>query len=310
MKLAILCSGQAGQRRDMLDALLDDPQCAHIREAASEALGEDVGAWWAGLDEHEIFHNANAQLAIAYYQLATWTRISPFMPQISLVAGYSLGELLAYYVAGSLDAAQIFSLVRARAHLMDQAVAEAHMEGHCMALWRGRVSTATLAARDRLIAEYGLDVAIKRRRGEIVLAGPGSAIARFVAELQAGNPNLLSLPVDIPSHSHYLNGAADAFCEILNRSAIAVPATAVLAAVNGMPVRSRDEAIDALSRQMCTTIRWDACMATLAESGVDRVIELGPGNDLSKLLESEYPQVRARAVGDFGDYRKLADWLR
>jgi [acyl-carrier-protein] S-malonyltransferase len=310
MRLAILCSGQAGQRRDMLDELLLAPECEPVRAAASAVLGQDVAQWWHGLDEQEIFLNANAQFAIAYYQIATWTRIAPLLPQASLVAGYSLGELLAYFVAGSLDAAETFRLVRARARLMDAAAAGLNSSGGgCMALWRGRVSAATLATRDRAIADYRLDVAIRRRTGEEVLAGPGDAIARFVAELQPLNPNLLRLPVTIPSHSHYLASAADSFRDILQASAISAPRVTVLGAVDAAPVRSREQAIDALSRQMSTTIRWDGCMDALAEFGIDAVIELGPGNDLARLLEAEHPQIAARAVSDFRDYRALADWL-
>lgn len=306
MRLAILCSGQAGQHRGMLDGLLAAPECEPVRQAASAALGRDVSEWWGELDEKEIFLNANAQFAIAYYQIATWTRIARLLPETSLVAGYSLGELIAYHVAGALDAAETFKLVRERARLMDAA---AGSDGGCMALWRGRVSPATLAARDRAIADYGLDVAIKRRTGEEVLAGPSDAVARFVADLQAANPNLVRLPVTIPSHTHYLAAAADAFRDILCASLIAPPRVTVLRAVDAVPVRSRDQAIDALSRQIATTIRWDRCMDALAEFGIDAVIELGPGNDLARLVEAEHPQIRARAVDDFGDYRALADWL-
>ena len=306
MRLAILCSGQAGQHRGMLDGLLAAPECEPVHQAASAALGRDVSEWWSGLDEKEIFLNANAQFAIAYYQIATWTRIARLLPEISLVAGYSLGELIAYHVAGALDAAETFKLVRARARLMDAA---AGSDGGCMALWRGRISPATLAARDRAIADYGLDVAIKRRTGEEVLAGPSDAIARFVADLQAANPNLVRLPVTIPSHTHYLAAAADSFRDILCTSSIAPPRMTVLRAVDAVPVRSRDQAIDALSRQISTTIRWDRCMDALAEFGIDAVIELGPGNDLARLVEAEHPQIRARAVDDFGDYRALANWL-
>ena len=291
----------------MLDGLLAAPECEPVRHAASTALGRDVTEWWNALDEQEIFLNANAQFAIAYYQIATWTRIVRLLPEISLVAGYSLGELIAYHVAGALDAAETFRLVRERARLMDAAAAG--NGGGCMALWRGRVSPATLAARDRAIADYGLDVAIKRRAGEEVLAGPSDAVARFVADLRAANPNLVRLPVTIPAHTHYLAAAADAFRDILRASSIAPPRVTVLGAVDAAPVRSRDQAIAALSRQIATTIRWDRCMDALAEFGIDAVIELGPGNDLARLVEAEQPQIRARAVGDFGDYRALADWL-
>ena len=309
MRLAILCSGQAGQRRDMLDELLVAPECEKVRQAASAALGQNVVQWWSALDEKEIFLNANAQFAITYYQIATWTRIAPLLPEISLVAGYSLGELLAYFVAGALDAAETFKLVRARAQLMDAAAAGVSTGGGCMALWRGRVSPATLAARDRAIAEYHLDVAIKRRAGEEVLAGPSDAIARFADDLETANPNLVRLPVTIPSHSHYLAAAAESFRDVLRASSIAAPRITVLGAVDAMPVRSRDEAINALSRQIATTIRWDGCMEALTEFGIDTVIELGPGNDLAKLVTAEHSQIAARAIDDFGDYRALAEWL-
>jgi [acyl-carrier-protein] S-malonyltransferase len=199
--------------------------------------------------------------------------------------------------------------VRARARLMDEAAAGVNSEGGCMALWRGRVSPTTLAARDRAIAEYGQDVAIKRRNGEEVLAGPGAAITRFVADLQGMNPGLVRLPVTVPAHSHYLAQASSSFRDVLSASAIKAPRIKVLGAVDAMPVRSREAAIDALSRQISTPIRWDGCMDALAESGIDKVIELGPGNDLARLLSTEYPHIPAREVGDFGYYGALADWL-
>lgn len=294
----------------MLDELLQAPECESIRQMASDVLGRDIAQWWYGLDEREIFLNANAQFAIAYYQMATWERIKPLLPEVSLIAGYSLGELITYHVAGALSAAETFRLVRARAQVMDDAASGIDTEGGCMALWRGRVSPSTLAARDRAMAEYGLDVAIRRRTGEEVLAGPGAAIGRFVAELQVLNPGLVRLPVTIPAHSRYLEQASAAFRDILAASAIVAPGITVLGAVDAMPVHSRDAAIDALSRQISTTIRWDGCMEALAESGIDKAIELGPGNDLAKLLSAEHPQISARAVGDFGDYRALEDWLR
>jgi [acyl-carrier-protein] S-malonyltransferase len=76
-----------------------------------------------------------------------------------------------------------------------------------------------------------------------------------------------------------------------------------------MPVRSREAAINALSRQISATIRWDESMEALAESGIDKALELGPGSDLAKLLVSEHAHIEARSVEDFGNYKALADWL-
>ncbi len=303
MKLAILCSGQVGQQRNMLDEILADPACAAIINSASEVLGLDLASWWFKLEEQELFLNANAQFAIAIYQLATFSRIKTHLPEISMVVGYSVGELLAYFVAGALNAQQTLRLVRERARLMDQ------VQGG-MLLWRGRASPATVLRRDRLMAEYGLVVAIKRRQGELVLAGSRESVSRFISEMHEYIPGLVALPVTIPSHTPYLAGAAQAFREILSASEMTVPKIPLLSAVDGMPVRTRDAAIDALSRQMESTIRWDACMAALRESGVTAALELGPGNDLAKLLLEVHPRIMARSVGDFHDFRKLSEQFR
>jgi len=142
-----------------------------------------------------------------------------------------------------------------------------------------------------------------------VLAGTSDAIAHFVADFQSMNPNLVRLPVSIPSHSHYLAAAAESFRAVLHASSIVAPRVTVLGSVDATPVRSRDDAINALSRQMSTTIRWDRCMDALVEFGVDTAIELGPGNDLAKLIEVVHPQIKARALNDFGSYHALADWI-
>jgi [acyl-carrier-protein] S-malonyltransferase len=310
MRLAILCSGQAGQHRSMLDELLLAPECALIRQAASDVLEQDVAQWWKKLDDQQIFVNSNAQFAIAFYQMATWARIAPLLPQISLVAGYSLGELIGYHIAGALSATDMFKLVRARARLMDEAAGSKNNTGGCMVLWRGRVSPSTLAARDRAIAEFGLDIAIRRKPGEEIFAGSSDAVAKFVAEFKILNPNLVLLPVTIPAHSHYLAKASASFRAILNDSSIDAPQITTLGTVDAMPIRSRAEAINALSRQISTTIRWNESMDALAESGIDKAIELGPGNDLAKLLGSEHPHIAAHSAEDFGNYIALVDWLK
>jgi [acyl-carrier-protein] S-malonyltransferase len=124
------------------------------------------------------------------------------------------------------------------------------------------------------------------------------------------NPNLVLLPVTIPAHSHYLAKASASFRAILNDSSIDAPQITTLGTVDAMPIRSRAEAINALSRQISTTIRWNESMDALAESGIDKAIELGPGNDLAKLLGSEHPHIAAHSAEDFGNYIALVDWLK
>lgn len=307
MKLAILCSGQAGQHCRMLDDILAAPDCGELRAAASEVLGQEVDAWWRGLDEQAIFANANAQFAIALFQIATWARISSLVPAPAVVAGYSLGEVLAWHVAGALGAADTLRLVRERAASMDRHAPAG--EGACMVLWRGRSTPAMRAARERAMAAHGLAVAIHRPGGDLVLGGPAAAVDAFMADPAVANADLKRLQVSVPSHTNRLAGAAESFRETLAASRIGDPRVLVLAGIDGSLLRRREDGLSHLSRQLAEPLRWDWCEETLASLGVDMALELGPGNDLAKLLENDVPGVSARAVEEFAHPTEVSNWL-
>ena len=99
------------------------------------------------------------------------------------------------------------------------------------------------------------------------------------------------------------------FRSVLEASPLAAPRLPVLGGLDAKLVRSRQQAVDALSGQIAACLRWDRCMETLAENGIDTVIELGPGSDLCKLLDMEHPAIAARSLDAFADPRRSADWL-
>lgn len=307
MRLAILCSGQAGQTCRMLDEILAAPDCAELRELASAELGRDVVAWWRGLSVDALFANANAQFAIALYQIATWARIAPLVPKPVVVAGYSLGEVLAWHVAGALDAAQTLRLVRARTAAMDRAAPDAGTG--CMLLWRGRTTPAMRAARERAMTAHGLAVAIHRPAGDLVLGGRAADIDAFVADPAVQHADVKRLQVSVPSHTALLEDAVPPFRDAVAAAAPVDPVVPVLAGIDGTLLRERGAALTHLPAQLARPLRWDWCQETLASLGVDVALELGPGNDLAKLLEAAAPGVAARSVEEFGSVGAVRDWL-
>ncbi|HJV27341.1 MAG TPA: acyltransferase domain-containing protein [Aromatoleum sp.] len=311
MKLAILCSGQAGQHCAMLDEVLGAPDCAELRALASDVLGQDVSAWWRGLETKQIFTNANAQFAIALYQIANWARVAPLVPQPAVVAGYSLGEVLAWHVAGALDAAQTLQLVRLRAKLMDGLAAglESGSGEGCMLLWRGRSTPTMRAARERAISAHGVEIAIHRPGGDLVLGGPEAAIDAFVADPTVQHADLKRLQVTVPSHTRWLADAVEPFRDALAASSLRDPALPVLAGIDGRVLRRRSDALASLPAQLARPLHWDWCQETLASLGVDLALELGPGNDLAKLLEMGEAGVTARGAEEFGSAAGLREWL-
>lgn len=309
MRLAILCSGQAGQRREMLDDVFAASGCAALLDTASALLGRDVVAWWRGLDDDAMYANANAQFAIVLLEIGNWLRLQPLLPAtaaLAVVAGYSLGELAAYYVAGALDARECLRLARVRAEAMDRACAQPGpsmllLRGSALAPWRDEISR-------RGCLPSGLHVAIRRCVAGVVVGGTAEAVGELAVRF-GDNPDAVLLPVGVPSHTPLLEPAARAFRSALQASALTAPRCSVLAGIDATPVRSREAAVDALSRQICTTVRWDLCMETLRQMRLDAVLEIGPGNDLSRLVSDGDGAVPARAISDFADVAGAANWV-
>jgi [acyl-carrier-protein] S-malonyltransferase len=306
MKYALLCSGQAGQSAELLDALLAAPDLADLRALAGELLGEPLERWWRGLGHEGVFENSPAQFAIALYQIAAWMRLKPLLPPPAVVAGYSLGEVLAWHITGALDARATLQLVRERAALMDR---HAPAAGGGLLLWRGRSTPAMRAARDRCMQAHGLAIAIQRPDGSLVLGGTRAGIARFLAEPELAGVDLRPLPVSVPSHTPLLAGAVQPFAERIASTPFRPIDTAVLAGIDARPQHRQEEAVVSLSSQLAGTLRWDWCTETLLSLGVAAAIELGPGKDLATQLQT-CAGIPARALSEFGSPAACADWLQ
>jgi [acyl-carrier-protein] S-malonyltransferase len=70
-------------------------------------------------DNGALFSNRMAQPLIVAATMATWEALRQDVPTPALVAGYSIGEVAAYGVAGALDPVDTVALAALRARLKD-----------------------------------------------------------------------------------------------------------------------------------------------------------------------------------------------
>lgn len=118
-RLVLLCPGQGGQHAAMFELARQHPagaallaRLAPLLPAAGQDAEPDIG-WHA---------NRHAQPLVVAATLSMWAALADAAPPPSLVAGYSIGELAAWSVAGALDPVDAVSLAAQRALLMDQCV--------------------------------------------------------------------------------------------------------------------------------------------------------------------------------------------
>ena len=291
-RLLILCPGQGGQHAAMYDLARSDPHGA--------VLLAQLAPWLPNASATDgMFSNRAAQPAIVASSLAMWEALRRDCPPPALVAGYSVGELAAYSVAGALAPERCTALAAQRAALMDACVVPGRPQ--TMVAISGR-RTATLRPQ---LDPVGFHIAIETGEDSCIAGGP----AANAAHISIPGARIVPLPVAVASHTPYLQGAVEPFAKLLAQEDFGTMQVTVLGGIDAAPVRDKDAAVSHLSRQLAETILWTECMDACAERGITAAMELGPGSALSKMLSARHPGIECRSVADFRTLDGIRNWL-
>lgn len=301
MGLTVLCSGQGGQHPEMFRELAAfAPPPALLAEVAGD-LGIAPEALPAEPLAADLYDNLTAQPLLVGYALAAWQALREALPRPVVVAGYSLGEVAAYGVAGAIAAAPLMAIVRRRAALMQAARSEAQA---MIALAGCPMTTAT-----RLAAAHGLEIAIVNGPDHVVVGGPAAGVSALErAAGGAGVHHVKRLKVAVASHTRFLGTAVAPFREVLAAASLGAPEVPVVAGIDAGAVRDRARAIETLARQVAEPIRWADCLEQCLALGATAFLELGPGRALTKMLNEMRPDVPARSLSDFRSAAGVARW--
>lgn len=298
-RLALLCPGQGFQSPAMFDLARTDPAAAALLDAwfADPALVPALRAAISG----DGFANRVAQPSIVAATLALWTALG--RPRAALVAGYSIGELSAYAVAGALDPGDAVRLAQERARLMDACLAGG--EAQAMVALSGLPEDGARA----LLERFGFHAAIVTGEDALVAGGPAVQAEALAAAALALGARATILPVAVASHTPLLRGAVAPFADLLARQRWAAPAAPVLSGISAEPVHDAARALVELPRQIAEPIRWRECMDACAEAGITVALELGPGAALARMLQARHPGIACRSVAEFRSLAGIHAWL-
>ena len=290
-RLLLLCPGQGGQHPGMYDMARQHPRGA----ALLDRLGMDVP------DQASLFTNKAAQPAIVAASMAMWEALRDDVAKPSLVAGYSIGELAAHAVAGTVEAVDAVRLAGMRARLMDDAATA----GQCMAALGG----LAISVLGEIARRHGFEVAIINGDDACVAGGLQAQLAALQGAITAAGGRCQALPVAVASHTHWMQAAVAPFTAALAASGLATPTCAVLSGIAAARVVTPAQAVDTLARQLAQTVVWSECMDAAAEAGITVALELGPGAALARMLQARHPHIACRSVADFRTVGGVAAWL-
>ena len=302
--LALLCSGQGHQHADMFRLTGEADAAAPVFAAAAAVLGRDPRSLVREADPAELHDNRTAQICCVTQALAAAAALHDALGPRRVVAGYSIGELAAWGVAGALTTEATVALAGRRAELMDAAGAEGDGLAFSRDLSEGEVR--------RLAAETGVEPAIINPNRVIVVGGPRDALERFVAAAaQAGAQRAGRLDVHVASHTSRLASAVDPFLAALTAAGPRRPGSGwlLLSALDGSALADPPMQTATLARQIATTLHWDECLEAAFERGATAVLELGPGRALAQMAAEVRSELPARSLEDFRSLDGVRAWL-
>ncbi len=285
-KTAFIFPGQGSQLVGMGKDLAEvNDHAARVFNQANEILGFDLSGTCFDGPPERLAATDIQQPAILVTSAALWAALTDGGKQdvpFDVAAGLSLGEYTALFVAGSLQFSDAVRLVHHRGRFMQEAAE---------AVPGGMVSILGLPADDvdelcRQAADGDvLTPANYNCPGQIVSSGTKSACDRAVKLVdQSGGGRAVALNVAGAFHSELMRPAAEKLKAELDQTDFAPPRVPVIANVDVSNHGSADGIRDLLYRQVFNPISWQASIEHLAQDGVERFVEVGPGRVLTGLM--------------------------
>jgi [acyl-carrier-protein] S-malonyltransferase len=293
MAIAWVFPGQGSQKVGMAAGVRDLPGARERFAEASELLGHDLLAICEGSGEGpdaDLGSTSNTQPALYVVESLLVDGLRAQGRTADLVAGHSLGELVALYAAGVFDFATGLRLIQTRSALMAEAGGGAMTA--VMGFDRAELEALVAAHPDVVIAN-------DNSSAQVVLSGMPEAVAQVSGALQC--KRAIPLAVSGAFHSPFMAGPAARFAATLDTVAFADAAIPVLSNTDPSPQRDGAALKERLRNQMTTGVRWRETMDALSAAGIDTAVEIGPGNVLSGLIKRSCPSVSTAQIASAAD---------
>ena len=306
MKYSIVFPGQGSQSLGMLADLNSNfSVVGEVFQEASDSISVDL---WKILNEDQELLNLteNTQPVMlaagyaTYKVLSAETSLSPVS-----MAGHSLGEYTALVATNTINFFDATRLVRKRGELMQAAVPNG----------TGSMA-AILGLEDKVIVEIcqkasnkGIVEAVNfNSPGQVVIAGEKNAVARACELMkESGAKRALVLPVSVPSHCSLMKEAAAKFKTYTESVDFKTGNVKVIHNVDANYAKDI-EAINAkLVEQLHMPVLWTDSVNKMKESGVEKLIELGPGKVLAGLTRRIDKSLSASAIIDVSSLKSTIE---
>lgn len=306
MSLALLFPGQGSQFVGMgQDFANRYPKAKEIFNRANQALQEDLAHLCFSGPADVLKRTENAQPAILTVSVAIYEVVHAELKlEPKALAGHSLGEYTALVVSGALSLESAVRLVRLRGKLMESACpAGTGGMGAILGLARPLVEAL---CREACGPDEVLVPANFNSPEQTVISGHKTAVTKAL-KLASERGAKASLPLEVsgPFHSPLMQSVETGLREALRQIVFQDLRLPVVANFTGDFYQNKSAAPELLAKQVAHPVLWEDSVRTLKKSGVDQIIEVGPGRVLSGLARRIDRDIQTANVENLESLEKL-----